>query len=68
MDWTIIKSPVDMPPDCKAVLVSDDHTTGVGYHRQDKMGIFREDGWVLIWPVDPDNTFNVTKWTELPKP
>ncbi len=73
MAWQDILTPADMPPELKAVLVSNGSTTGVAYHREQdpdviKKFAFRPDCWVLIWPGDPDQSFVVKKWDELPQP
>lgn len=70
MAWKNILTPADYPLELKAVLVSDGSTTGVGYFRPRESYVngYRQDGWVLVWPCDPNQTFVVKKWDELPVP
>jgi hypothetical protein len=71
--WKIITSPADLPAEYKVVLISNGTSVGVGYYREMDAGViqksgFRKDCWVLMWPADDNQVFEVKKWTELPTP
>lgn len=71
MEWTVITSPTDFPPQRVPVLISDGENVGMAYRRDiekkdaDRHG-FRSDGWIMLWPADPDQKFKPKKWGPLP--
>lgn len=80
MEWIPVNGIADFPELFKPVLVSNGERTGVAfvngaYCDGEKIDVeraringFREDGWTMVLPVDPDHEFKIIKYQPFPNP